>query len=87
MDLKMKTRTTQNQSTVKLPTDFLDEIKTAAKIEYRSASQQLLYWAKLGQQVAMSYLSGDDDEELGKHVLSIYEREKHLITKVNINDL
>jgi hypothetical protein len=73
--------------TVKLPADFLEEVKKSAGEEYRSVSQQLLYWANIGKQVAKSYFEEDDDTELGQIAIKRYQTEKHLAVKVDINDL
>ena len=73
--------------TVKLPADFLDEVKHSAVEEFRSVSQQLLYWATIGKNIAHSYFKDKDDTELGKAALKRYKEEKHLATKVDLNDL
>lgn len=76
-----------NYKTVKLPADFIDEVKSSATEEFRSVSQQLLYWATLGRNVAQSYFTDEDDSELGQLALKRYQEEKHLAVKVNLNDL
>lgn len=73
--------------TVKLPADFMDEVKQSATEEYRSVAQQLLYWANLGKSVAQSYFADEDDVELGQLALKRYKEEKHLAIKVNLDDL
>lgn len=74
--------------TVKLPADFMDEVKQSATEEYRSVAQQLLYWANLGKSVAaQSYFADEDDAELGQLALKRYKEEKHLAIKVNLDDL
>lgn len=73
--------------TVKLPAEFVEEVKQSATEEFRSVSQQLLYWATLGKKVAQSYFVDDDDDELGKLALKRYNDEKHLAVKVNLDDL
>ena len=73
--------------TVKLPATFVDEVKESATEEYRSVSQQLLYWANLGRNVAQSYFADEDDVELGQLALKRYKEEKHLAIKVNLSDL
>lgn len=73
--------------TVKLPAHFVDEVKQSADEEFRSISQQLLYWATLGKKLAHSYFVDDDDESLGKLALQRYQDEKHLAVKVNLDDL
>lgn len=73
--------------TVKLPTEFLEEVKKSATEEFRSVSQQLLYWATLGKKVAQSYFEDEDDLELGQLALKRYNAEKHLAVKVNLDDL
>lgn len=72
---------------VRLPADFVDEIKKSANDEYRSISQQLMYWANLGKEITRSYLVDDDDEALGDLAIRRYNVEKHLAIKVNIDDL
>ena len=76
-----------NFKTVKLPADFIDEVKKSATEEFRSVSQQLLYWATLGRNVAQSYFTDEDDSDLGQLALKRYQEEKHLAVKVNLNDL
>ena len=39
-----------NYKTVKLPAEFLEEVKQSATEEFRSVSQQLLYCNHLGQE-------------------------------------
>lgn len=73
--------------TVKLPADFVEEIKQSATEEFRSVSQQLLYWATLGKNIAHSYFVDEDDAELGQLALKRYKEEKHLAIKVNLDDL
>ena len=75
-----------NYKTVKLPADFIDEVKNSATEEFRSVSQQLLYWATLGRNVAQSYFTDEDDSELGQLALKRYQEEKHLAVKVSLND-
>ncbi len=72
---------------VRLPADFVDEIKKSANDEYRSISQQLMYWANLGKEITKSYFVDDDDEVLGDLAIRRYNAEKHLAVKVNIDDL
>lgn len=79
--------TKMNYKTVKLPADFLDEVKSSAIEEFRSVSQQLLYWATLGRSVAQSYFTDEDDSELGQLALKRYQEEKHLSVTVSLNDL
>lgn len=76
-----------NYKTVKLPAEFLEEVKQSATEEFRSVSQQLLYWATLGKKVAQSYFEDEDDSELGEIALKRYQAEKHLAVKVNLDDL
>lgn len=76
-----------NYKTVKLPAEFLEEVKQSATEEFRSVSQQLLYWATLGKKVAQSYFEDEDDSELGELALKRYQAEKHLAVKVNLDDL
>lgn len=73
--------------TVKLPAEFLEEVKQSATEEFRSVSQQLLYWATLGKKVAKSYFEDEDDLELGQLALKRYQKEKHLAVKVDLDDL
>jgi len=73
--------------TVKIPADFLEEVKQSANEEFRSVSQQLLYWATLGRKVAENQYADDDDIELGKLAIQRYNKEKELAIKVDINDL
>jgi len=73
--------------TVKLPAEFLEEVKQSATEEFRSVSQQLLYWATLGKKVAQSYFEDEDDAELGQLALKRYQTEKHLAIKVNLDEL
>ncbi len=73
--------------TVKLPADFVDEIKQSATEEFRSVSQQLLYWATLGKKATQSYFIDEDDAELGQLALRRYQEEKHLAIKVSLDDL
>lgn len=70
---------------MKLPAEFLEEVKQSATEEFRSVSQQLLYWATLGKKVAQSYF--EDDAELGQLALKRYQTEKHLAIKVNLDEL
>jgi hypothetical protein len=72
---------------VRLPADFVDEIKKSANDEYRSISQQLMYWANLGKEITRSYFVDDDDEALGNLALRRYNAERNLAVKVNIDDL
>lgn len=72
---------------VRLPADFVDEIRKSADNEYRSISQQLMYWANLGKEITKSYFVDDDDEYLGDLAVERYNKEKHLAVKVNIDDL
>ena len=46
---------------VKLPADFIHEVELSAEREYRSISQQLLYWATLGKEIAKLPLSSDNE--------------------------
>lgn len=73
--------------TVKLPADFVDEVKQSATEEFRSVSQQLLYWATLGKNVAQSDFADEDDVELGELALKRYQEEKHLAVKFSLDDL
>lgn len=73
--------------TVKLPADFMDEVKHSAAEEYRSVAQQLLYWANLGKSVAQSHFADEDDVELGQLALKRYKEEKHLAVTVKLNEL
>lgn len=74
--------------TVKLPAEFVEEVKQSATEEFRSVSQQLLYWATLGKKVAQSYYFADDDDaELAQLAYKRYQEEKHLAVKVNLDDL
>lgn len=76
-----------NYRSVKLPADFIHEVELSAEKEYRSISQQLLYWATLGKEVAKSYLVEDDDISLGNLAVKRYNEEKHLAVTVNLDDL
>ena len=76
-----------NYKTVKLPAEFLEEVKQSATEEFRSVSQQLLYWATLGKKVAQSYFEDEDDSELGELAIKRYQTEKHLAVKVSLDDL
>ena len=40
---------------IRLPKDFLDEIKKSADMEYRSMVQQLIYWATIGKEVVQKH--------------------------------
>jgi hypothetical protein len=73
-----------NYKTVKLPAEFLEEVKQSATEEFRSVSQQLLYWATLGKKVAQSYFEDEDDSELGELAIKRYQTEKHLAVKVKL---
>jgi len=73
--------------TVKLPANFMDEVKQSATEEYRSVAQQLLYWANLGKNMAQSYFADDDDLELGQLALKRYKEEKHLALTVKLDEL
>ena len=73
---------------VRLPADFMDELKKSADNEYRSMSQQLMYWANLGKDVARSYfVEDDDDKALGDLAIKRYNEEKHLAITVSLDDL
>lgn len=75
---------------VKLPSDFIAEVKKSADKEYRSIAQQLLYWANLGKQIASnnkSYVNHDEDIALGKLALERYNQEKQHAFTVDINEL
>ena len=76
-----------NYKTVKLPAEFLEEVKQSATEEFRSVSQQLLYWATLGTKVAQSDFEDEDDAELGELAIKRYQTEKHLAVKVSLDDL
>lgn len=73
--------------TVKLPADFVKEVEHFAEAEYRSISQQLLYWAKLGKEVSKSYFTDEYDEEVGKLAVDRYNEENHLAIKVDLDEL
>lgn len=72
---------------VRLPADFVDDIKESANNEYRSISQQLMYWANLGKKITKLSFVYDDDEYLGDLAIMVYNAEKHLAVKVNIDEL
>lgn len=76
-----------NYRSVKLPAEFIHEVELSAEKEYRSISQQLLYWATLGKEVAKSYLIDEDDISLGNLAVRRYNEEKHLAVTVNLDDL
>ena len=71
--------------TVKLPSDFVEEVKLYADKEYRSISQQLLYWAELGKEIANSYI--DEDKILGALAIERYNEERGSAVRVKLSDL
>jgi hypothetical protein len=76
-----------NYKSIKFPSEFVEEAKFCADSQYRSTSGQIIYWAKLGKQLAEIAVSDNNDRALLKIVFDRYKKEKHLAKLVKIDDL